>query len=77
MYQYTPINELITGSEDAITKPVYRYGVSVYAEGDPDIVGPDFHIDPVDLEGLKIFREFASKMAEHYKNLNAAKIAIP
>jgi hypothetical protein len=60
----------IAGAERAIVEPVERYGVQVYVDSDPDFVGCDFKIDPLDEKGLTIFREFASKMKEHYKSLN-------
>jgi hypothetical protein len=60
----------IAGAEKAITEPVERYGVQVYVDSDPDIVGCDFKIDPADSKGISLFREFASRMAEHYKTLN-------
>lgn len=69
MYEHT-LDLNIAGAERAIVEPVERYGVLVYVDSDPDSCGCDFKIDPLDLEGLKIFREFAAKMAEHYKSLN-------
>lgn len=60
----------IAGSERAIVEPVERYGINVYVDSDCDWSGSDFMIDPADTEGLKIFREFAAKMAAHYKSLN-------
>jgi hypothetical protein len=56
-------------AEAATRKPVTRYGVIVHVDSDSDWAGPDFVIEPLDLEGLKIFKEFASKMANHYKTL--------
>lgn len=69
MYEYWPIIEMVTGAQSAIAAPVGRYGVSVYVDSDPDWSGPDFIIDPADTEGIKLFREFASKMAAHYNTL--------
>jgi hypothetical protein len=60
----------IAGAERAIVEPVERYGVQVYVDSDPDIVGCDFKIDPADTKGISLFREFASRMFEHYKSLN-------
>lgn len=59
----------IAGAERAIVEPVERYGVLVYVDSDPDSCGCDFKIDPADTEGIKIFSEFAAKMAEHFKSL--------
>jgi hypothetical protein len=59
----------IAGADRATTEPVERYGVLVYVDGDPDIVGCDFKIDPADSKGVSLFREFASRMFEHYKSL--------
>lgn len=69
MYKYHPIPQLIKTTEEAMTWPVKAYGVSVYVDTNPDDIAPDIYIDPADAEGLKIFREFASKMAAHYKSL--------
>jgi hypothetical protein len=68
MYTNT-IDLNIAGAERAITEPVERYGVLVYVDSDPDIVGCDFKIDPNDEKGISLFREFASRMVEHYKSL--------
>lgn len=73
MYKYYPIHDQIKGAELAANKPVKRYGVSVYVDKDADWSEPDFTIDPADEVGLKLFREFSSKMAEHYKSLNHAQ----
>lgn len=59
----------IAGAERAITEPIERYGIGVYVDADPDSCGADFMIDPADNEGIAIFREFAAKMAAHYKSL--------
>jgi hypothetical protein len=56
-------------AEEAITKSVHRYGVSVYVDTDSDWSGADFVIAPDDQEGLKIFREFAAKISAHYNTL--------
>lgn len=69
MYKHCTMPELIQSTEAAITKPVERYGVSVYVDTDADWCGCDTYIDPLDTEGIKIFREFAAKMAAHYKIL--------
>lgn len=69
MYKYQTIPELIKTTEAAMAKPVERYGVLVYIDTDPDGCGNDMYIDPLDEKGLAIFRDFATKMAEHYKSL--------
>lgn len=69
MYTHT-LNLNISGAERAITEPVERYGVLVYVDSDPDVVGCDFKIDPADTKGIAIAREFFAKMAEHYKTLD-------
>lgn len=69
MYTFYPIQDMITGAENAATKPVERYGVKVYVDTDPDFIAPDFAIDPADQKGLEIFRTFCRQMAEHYKSL--------
>jgi hypothetical protein len=73
MYKYCTIPELIKTTEAAVTWPVKAHGVLVFVDTNPDDIAPDIYIDPLDEEGLKIFREFASKMAEHYKSLNHVK----
>lgn len=70
MYEYWPIGDMVTGAQNAIIAPVERYGVSVYVDSDPDWCEADFIIDPTDTEGIIIFREFAARMAAHYKSLN-------
>lgn len=70
MYTKSILDLQIAFAEEAITKPVIRYGVNVYVDSCPDDVAQDFRIDPLDTEGIKIFREFAAKMAAHYKTLN-------
>lgn len=69
MYEHTPIQDQLTGAQEADKKYINRYGVYVYVDVDPDWTGPDFFIDQADTEGITIFREFAAKMAEHYKTL--------
>lgn len=59
----------IAGAERAITEPVERYGVLIYLNADPDYVSCDFKINEDDTKGIEIFREFAAKMAAHYKTL--------
>jgi hypothetical protein len=73
MYKYYHIPDLIKTAEQAITWPVNAHGVLVFVDTNPDDIAPDIYIDPADDGGLKIFREFASKMAAHYKSLNHAK----
>lgn len=69
MYKYTYIPDLQKTSQAAVTAEVYRYGVSVFVESDPDWCGPDIYIDPQDEAGIAIFREFCEKMAVHYRKL--------
>jgi len=69
MYKHYPTADLIKTAEAAITWPVKAHGVLVYVDTDPDDVSPDIYIDAADEEGIKIFREFAAKMAAHYKSL--------
>jgi hypothetical protein len=69
MYNYNPLQDMITGAEQATTKEVARYGVKVFVDTDPDLIAADFVIDPADETGLVIFREFAQQMVEHYKSL--------
>jgi hypothetical protein len=68
---YTPdaLKSFSQRAEAAARKPVTRYGVIVHVDTDCDWAGPDFIIEPLDIEGLKIFKEFAVKMANHYKTL--------
>lgn len=69
MYNYNPLQDQIIGAEQAVGKPVERYGVRIYVDTDPDFIAADFTIDPADTIGIAIFREFAKQMAEHYKSL--------
>lgn len=69
MYRYMTIPDLIKTTDEAVTWPVKAYGVSVYVDTNPDDIAPDIYIDPADNEGIAIFREFAAKMAAHYKSL--------
>ncbi|MGN6420549.1 MAG: hypothetical protein ACTHMC_23770 [Pseudobacter sp.] len=69
MYKYSDIPDLQKLALAAVTAEVKRYGVSVFVESDPDGCGPDIYIDPQDTAGLAIFREFAQKMADHFKTL--------
>ena len=68
---YTPdeIQDYANSALSAATRPVERHGVMVYMNADPDYAGPDFIIDENDKQGIAIFREFAAKMAAHYKSL--------
>jgi hypothetical protein len=68
---YTPVHltDYLNGAIAAAARPVDRHGVMVYMNADPDFAGPDFVIDRRDKEGIAIFREFAAKMAAHYKIL--------
>lgn len=69
MYAYYNIEQLKANAQEATTKLVCALGIIVYVNSNPDDVSPDFVIDPADIEGLKIFREFAAKMAAHYNTL--------
>jgi hypothetical protein len=69
MYTKSILDLQISFAEEAITKNIIHYGVNVYVDTNPDDVAQDFNIDPLDTEGIKIFREFAAKMAAHYKTL--------
>jgi hypothetical protein len=69
MYIYSKIPDQLNGAIMARSREVKRYGVLVYVDTDPDSCSSDFYIDPQDEKGLAIFREFAGKMAEHYKSL--------
>jgi hypothetical protein len=69
MYKFSTISDQLKGATAAQTEPVVRYGVLVYVDTDPDTCSSDFYIDPQDEKGITIFREFAGKMAEHYKTL--------
>lgn len=70
MYRYHPIPDLIKTSEAAITWPVKAHGISVYIDTNPDDIAPDIYIDPADEKGIELFREFAAKMAAHYKSIS-------
>lgn len=63
------IPELIKTAEAAVTWPVKAHGVSVFVDTNPDDIAPDIYIDPADEKGIEVFREFAAKMAAHYKTL--------
>lgn len=69
MYEYYDLPALIKTTEEAITWPVKAHGILVYVDCNPDDVSPDIYIDTLDTEGIAIFREFAAKMAAHYKTL--------
>lgn len=69
MYEYFTISDNYAGASTAVIKQVERYGISIHVDTDSDWCGPDFIIDPADTEGIKIFREFAARMAAHYKTL--------
>jgi hypothetical protein len=71
MYQPQHLPFLITRAEESRTQPIDRYGITVYVDCDPDFVSADIYIDPKDDKGIAIFREFAARMAEHYKSLEA------
>jgi hypothetical protein len=77
MYEYYPIKDQIVGAEKAVEEikkgpadsDFWRTGVEVYVGSFPDVSGPNFVIDPKDEKGIDIFREFAIKIADHYKSL--------
>lgn len=58
------IDSIMTNKSD-----FWRVGIEVYVGVFTDVSGPSFVIDPADTEGIAIFREFATKMAAHYKTL--------
>lgn len=62
------INDIIT--HDVSKSDFWRVGIEVYVGCFTDVSGPSFVIDPADTQGIAIFREFAAKMAAHYKSLN-------
>lgn len=59
----------IAGTEKGMIEKITQ-DVMIYIDSEPDYVGPDFVIKASDKVGIKIFREFAAKMAAHYKSLN-------
>lgn len=69
MYTSDDIQDYAARALAAATRPVERHGIMVYMNADPDFAGPDFIIHRKDEKGIKIFREFAAKMAAHYKTL--------
>lgn len=69
MYTQDQLKNITASAEAAITKPVVRYGIGVYVDTDPDWIGSDIYISNQDTKGIEIFREFAAKMAAHYKTL--------
>ncbi len=69
MYEYNNIPEMQENAEDCVSRPVKRYGVQIYHDEDADWSGSSFVIDPADVVGLAIYREFCKKMSEHYKSL--------
>jgi hypothetical protein len=70
MYKYSKIQDQVTGAKQAAEKPVLRYGITVYVDSDPDYVGPDFYIDPLDVEGIWLFQDCCAKMKAHFEKLN-------
>jgi hypothetical protein len=66
MYPDLPFQ--IALAESAATAPI-DIDVLVYVDSDPDSCGPNMQILASDKEGIEIFREFAAKMAAHYKSL--------
>jgi hypothetical protein len=81
MYQFADIPDMLETVEnidnyvthDVNKSDFWRVGIEVYVGTFADVSGPSFVIDPADTKGVAIFREFASKMAEHYKSLNHVK----
>jgi len=69
MYNPYNIQDLHKSADAATAVDIERQGILVFVNGDPDYCAADFFIDPHDKAGIAIFREFAQKMAEHYKNL--------
>ena len=68
MYKYYNLVDLSDRAKDAQTFKEKK-DISVYVGSDPDYVDADIVIDFRDKKGLEIFREFAGRMAEHYKSL--------
>lgn len=66
MYTSDDIQDYAARALAAATRPVERHGIMVYMNCDPDFAGADFLIHCKDAAGIKIFREFAAKMAAHY-----------
>ena len=56
-------------SVNAHTGDFYRTGIEIYVGSFPDVSGPDLVIDPMDHKGVELFKEFAAKLAEHYKTI--------
>lgn len=81
MYQFANIPDMLETVEnidnyvthDANKSDFWRAGIEVYVGTYTDVSGPSFVIDPADTKGISIFREFAAKMAAHYKSLNHVK----
>lgn len=47
----------------------YRTGIEIYVGSFPDVSGPDLVIDPTDHIGVELFKEFAGKLAKHFKTI--------
>lgn len=77
MYQFADIpamQELTANIDNYVTHDAnksdfWRVGIEVYVGTFTDVSGPSFVIDPTDAKGIEIFREFAARMAAHYKSL--------
>jgi hypothetical protein len=81
MYQYADIPDMLETVEnidnyvthDTNKSDFWRVGIEVYVGTFTDVSGPSFVIDPADAKGIAIFREFAAKLAAHYKSLTNAQ----
>lgn len=65
---YRDLPYQIRMAEHAVVVPIDQQ-VLVYIDCDPDDCAEDITILASDEKGIAIFREFAAKMAEHYKSL--------
>lgn len=72
-YKYFNMGQLQEVAENLVTNieigDFYRTGVEIYVGSFPDVSGPDLVIDPCDREGIELFKEFASKLAAHYRTI--------
>jgi hypothetical protein len=76
MYQYYDMDqmqkvatEMPSDIEKGAIGDFYRTGIEIYVGSFPDVSGPDLVIDPHDHAAVELFKDFAGKLAEHYKNL--------
>jgi hypothetical protein len=73
IYQYHDITQMQKVAEGLSVNvqigDFYRTGIEIYVGGFPDVSGPDLVIDPTDHKGVELFKEFAAKLADHYKTV--------